>query len=178
MTDSPATDVTQMLQASAEGDEDALDRLFPLIHREVAGVAHAALRREGVGRLFQTTELVNEAHLRLVKQRRTRWQSRSHFSAVAAQVMRRILSSSRAWALMSSRSVGPEGCNPPCRKIESSTYTTTGFERSQRPYRPSGPNASMYSTNSGGGASIQASRDSGAGASGPSASARASTRAR
>jgi RNA polymerase sigma-70 factor (ECF subfamily) len=91
MTDSPENDVALMLQAWAEGDQDALDRLFPLGHREIAGVAHAALRREGAGRAFQTTELVNEAYLRLVKQTRTRWQSRSHFFAVAAQVMRRIL---------------------------------------------------------------------------------------
>ena len=54
-------------------------------------MAHAALRREGAGRACQTTELVNEAYLRLVKQTRTRWQSRAHFFAVAAQVMRRIL---------------------------------------------------------------------------------------
>ena len=54
-------------------------------------MAHAALRRERPGRPIQTTELVNEAYVRLVQQTRTRWQSRSHFFAIAAQVMRRIL---------------------------------------------------------------------------------------
>ncbi len=91
MTDPEANDVTRLLQAWAGGDQQALDRLFPLVHKEITGVAHAALRREGPARPFQTAELVSEAYLRLVKQTRTQWQSRSHFLAVAAQVMRRVL---------------------------------------------------------------------------------------
>lgn len=57
-TNATPPDVTLLLQAWAAGDEDALGRLIPLVHREIAGVAHAALRREGPARPFQTTELV------------------------------------------------------------------------------------------------------------------------
>ncbi len=91
MTNTPSKDVTRLLQAWAAGDEQALNDLVPLVYGEIRGVAHAALRRERPGRPIQTTELVNEAYVRLVQQTRTRWQSRSHFFAIAAQVMRRIL---------------------------------------------------------------------------------------
>ena len=91
LTNTPSKDVTRLLQAWAAGDEQALNDLVPLVYGEIRGVAHAALRRERPGRPIQTTELVNEAYVRLVQQTRTRWQSRSHFFAIAAQVMRRIL---------------------------------------------------------------------------------------
>ena len=91
LTNTPSKDVTRLLRAWAAGDEQALNDLVPLVYGEIRGVAHAALRRERPGRPIQTTELVNEAYVRLVQQTRTRWQSRSHFFAIAAQVMRRIL---------------------------------------------------------------------------------------
>lgn len=91
MTGPASHDVTRLLRAWAEGNQHALDEVLPLVYKEIAGVAHAALRHEQPARPFQTTELVHEAYLRLVKQTRTPWQNRSHFFAVAAQVMRRIL---------------------------------------------------------------------------------------
>ena len=91
MTSPDSNDVTRLLQAWADGDEQALNDVLPLVYKEIRGVARAALRRERPGRPIQTTELVNEAYVRLVKQTRTRWQSRSHFFAIAAQVMRRVL---------------------------------------------------------------------------------------
>ena len=84
MTNTASNDVTRLLQAWANGDEQALNDVVPLVYQEIRGVAHAALRRERPGRPIETTELVNEAYVRLVKQTRTKWQSRSHFFAIAA----------------------------------------------------------------------------------------------
>lgn len=84
-------DVTQLLRAWAEGDKRALDELIPLVYAEIHRLARSTLRREGPGRKLQTTEVVNEAYLQLVRQRRVRWQSRAHFFGIAAQIMRRIL---------------------------------------------------------------------------------------
>jgi RNA polymerase sigma factor (TIGR02999 family) len=93
MSDSPppADEVTALLDAWSDGDRSALDRLLPLVHEELHRLAHRSLQREREGHTLQTTALVNEAYLRLVDQRRARWQNRSHFFAIAAQLMRRIL---------------------------------------------------------------------------------------
>lgn len=84
-------DVTGLLMAWSQGDRAALDRLVPLVERELQLLAHRYLRRERAGHTLQTTALVNEAYLRLVDQREPRWQSRAHFFGIAAQMMRRIL---------------------------------------------------------------------------------------
>ena len=84
-------DVTQLLNAWADGDKRALDELIPLVYREIHRLVRSTLRREGSGRKLQTTEVVNEAYLQLVRQRHVRWQSRAHFFGIAAQLMRRIL---------------------------------------------------------------------------------------
>ena len=91
MNDAALGDVTRLLQAWAAGDQQALDELFPLVYAEVHQVAHNALRGETPGRRLQTTELVNEAYMRLARQKRVRWQNRAHFLGIASQVMRRIL---------------------------------------------------------------------------------------
>jgi len=83
--------VTELLAAWSQGDGTALENLLPLVDRELRQIAHRYMRRERPGHTLQTTALVNEAYLRLVDQTRTRWQNRSHFFAVAAQIMRRIL---------------------------------------------------------------------------------------
>jgi RNA polymerase sigma factor (TIGR02999 family) len=87
----PPDEVTGLLDAWANGDRAALDRLLPLAHHELHRLAHRHLQRERTGHTLQTTALVNEAYLRLVGQRRSRWQNRAHFFAIAAQMMRRIL---------------------------------------------------------------------------------------
>jgi len=74
-----------------EGDETALDRLIPLVYDELRRLAHHYLRGERSGRTLQTSDLVNEAYLRLVDHKGMRWQNRAHFYAVAAQAIRRIL---------------------------------------------------------------------------------------
>jgi len=90
MTPSPKS-ITQLLIEWRDGDEKALDRLMPLVYDELNRLAHRYMRRERPGHSFQTNDLVNEAYLRLVDHKGMRWQNRSHFYAVAAQAMRRIL---------------------------------------------------------------------------------------
>jgi len=69
----------------------ALEQLMPLVYRELRQLAHRLMRRERPGCLLQTTALVNEAYLRLVDSSQVQWESRAHFFAVAAQLMRRVL---------------------------------------------------------------------------------------
>jgi len=83
--------VTRLLVAWSGGDEAALEELTPLVYGELRRLAHHYMRRERAGHTLQTTALVNEAYMRLADYKQTRWQSRAHFFAVAAQVMRRIL---------------------------------------------------------------------------------------
>ena len=71
-------DVTKLLHAWADGDKRALDELIPLVYAEIHRLARNRLRREGPGKRLQTTEVVNEAYLQLVRQRHVRWQSRAH----------------------------------------------------------------------------------------------------
>jgi RNA polymerase sigma factor (TIGR02999 family) len=84
-------DVTTLLGRWADGDRDALDRLMPLVYEELHRIAHAYLRRERPGHALESAAIVNEAYLRLIDQQRVRWQNRTHFYGVAAQLMRRIL---------------------------------------------------------------------------------------
>jgi RNA polymerase sigma factor (TIGR02999 family) len=84
-------DVTTLLLAWNEGDEDALGQLMPLVYAELRRLARHYMRGERPGHTLQTTALVNEAYLRLVDARRVRWQNRAHFFAVSARLIRRIL---------------------------------------------------------------------------------------
>jgi RNA polymerase sigma factor (TIGR02999 family) len=84
-------DITGLLAAWGGGDRAALDRLMPLVYQELRRLAHRQMRRERGGDTLQTTALVNEAYLRLVDYERVKARDRSHFLAIAAQVMRRIL---------------------------------------------------------------------------------------
>jgi len=83
--------VTELLRAWGAGDARASDALVPLVYAELRRQAQRALRRERDGHTLQATALVHEAWLRLDGQRDARWESRSQFLAVAAQVMRRVL---------------------------------------------------------------------------------------
>jgi RNA polymerase sigma factor (TIGR02999 family) len=88
---SAANEPSQLLAAWADGDQSALEKLVPLVSAELHRLAHYYMSREPAGHTLQTTALVNEAYLRLANQNHTRWQNRSHFFAIAAQIMRRIL---------------------------------------------------------------------------------------
>jgi RNA polymerase sigma factor (TIGR02999 family) len=80
-----------MLQAWSDGDQAALERLMPLVYAELHRLARRYMRREHAGHTLQTSALVNEAYLQLIDARGVRWQNRTHFFAVSAQIMRRIL---------------------------------------------------------------------------------------
>src|SRR5208337_3942312 len=84
-------DVSQLLRAWSDGDQGALERLTPIVYKELHRLARHYMKGERPGHLLQTTALVNEAYLRLVDYKRMQWQNRAHFFAVSAQVMRRIL---------------------------------------------------------------------------------------
>src|SRR6266536_3854121 len=84
-------DVTQLLVAWGNGDQAARDALMPVVYEELHRLARRYMRRESPGHTLQTSALVNEAFLRLVDQKNVRWQNRSHFFGIAAQLMRRIL---------------------------------------------------------------------------------------
>lgn len=85
------TDVTLLLKQLSAGDHDAVDQLVPVLYNELRKLAAYYLRQERSNHTLQATALVHEAYLRLIDQRAVEWQNRSHFFAVAAQVMRRIL---------------------------------------------------------------------------------------
>jgi RNA polymerase sigma factor (TIGR02999 family) len=84
-------DITGLLLAWGGGDRAALDKLMPLVYQELRRLARRQMRRERPGDTLQTTALVNEAYLRLVDYERIHPRDRSHFLAIAAQAMRRIL---------------------------------------------------------------------------------------
>src|ERR1700731_5327308 len=74
-----------------QGHRDAEAKLFQLVYDELHRLARHYMRGERPGHSLQSTELVNEAYMRLVDYKRMQWQDRAHFFAVSAQVMRRIL---------------------------------------------------------------------------------------
>ena len=85
------TDVSALLRAWSNGDQDALQALTPIVYEELHRLARHYMRREPSGHSLQATALVNEAYMRLADYTRMQWQDRAHFFAVSAQVMRRIL---------------------------------------------------------------------------------------
>ncbi len=95
MEHEPPSEVTQLLQVWRGGDRDALDALLPLVYKELRRVAHFQLRNERPNHTLQSAALVHEAYLRLVGLSRPHWESRTHFFAIAAQLMRQILSTER-----------------------------------------------------------------------------------
>ncbi len=80
-----------MLREWSDGKPEALDKLLPLVYDELHRQAASFLRKERPGHTLQTTALINEAYLKLIDRRDVNWESRTHFFAVAAQAMRRIL---------------------------------------------------------------------------------------
>jgi RNA polymerase sigma factor (TIGR02999 family) len=91
MAAGPSPDVTRLLIDWSKGDQSALEQLMPLVYGELRRLAAAYLRRERPNHTLQSTALVHEAFMRLVNQQEVRWQSRAHFFAIAAQMIRRIL---------------------------------------------------------------------------------------
>jgi RNA polymerase sigma-70 factor, ECF subfamily len=84
-------DITELLRLWNDGDPEAFERLAPMVYRELHRLAVHYMRSERPGHTLQATGLINEAYVRLIDWRNVRWQNRSHFYAVVAQFMRRIL---------------------------------------------------------------------------------------
>ena len=91
MTQVPSPqNITQLLAEWRDGNQSALDQLYPLVYDELHRLARRYMSRERKGHTLQTTALINEAYVRLVGQK-VNWANRSHFFAISAQIMRRIL---------------------------------------------------------------------------------------
>jgi len=87
----PASEITEMLRDWSDNHRaDSADALLKLVYNELRRQAHRYLQKERVGHTLQTTALVHEAYLKLNKQKNVSWESRSHFFAIAATMMRRI----------------------------------------------------------------------------------------
>jgi RNA polymerase sigma factor (TIGR02999 family) len=92
MAERSDANVTALLEEFAGGDAGALDRLFPIVYEELQRVAHGQMIRERAGHTLDTTALVHEAYVKLVRHPpRVHWESRIHFFGVAARAMRQIL---------------------------------------------------------------------------------------
>jgi RNA polymerase sigma factor (TIGR02999 family) len=88
----PASEMTEGLREASDNlSEDSADALHRFVYAELHRQAHRYFQKERVGHTLQTTALVHEAYLRLVEQKSVAWESRSHFFAIAATMMRRIL---------------------------------------------------------------------------------------
>ncbi len=90
MSDVQSAEITRLLRSWREGNRQALDELTPLVYHELHRRARHYMAREQDGHILQTTALINEVYLRLVKVN-LEWKDRAHFYAVCAQIMRRIL---------------------------------------------------------------------------------------
>jgi len=86
-----AHDVTQLLVDWSKGDEAALEKLTPLVYEELHRLARSYMAKEASGHTLQTTALINEAYLRLIRGKRVQLRDRTHFFALSAKLMRRIL---------------------------------------------------------------------------------------
>lgn len=84
-------DTTELVTRLSEGDQNAADQLLPVVYEELRTLAGALMRQERSDHTLQATALVNEAYLRLVDQSRVDWQGESHFRAIAARMMYRVL---------------------------------------------------------------------------------------
>jgi RNA polymerase sigma-70 factor, ECF subfamily len=87
----PCGDASALLRAWTDGDQNALEKLTPIVYDELHRLARYYMSKERTGHSLQTTALVNEAYIRLTDYKHMRWENRAHFFAVSAQLMRRIL---------------------------------------------------------------------------------------
>ncbi|MFN8002295.1 MAG: sigma-70 family RNA polymerase sigma factor [Acidobacteriota bacterium] len=91
MAVAPPIEVTEMLRAWRQGDQEAFARLTSLVETELHHLAQRYMRNEPAGHTLQPTALINEAWMRLIDWKNVEWQNRAHFFGVMAQVMRRVL---------------------------------------------------------------------------------------
>lgn len=91
MSESKTHQISGLLKKISQGDQRAADALFPMLHDDFLALARSFMSRERVDHTIEPTALVNEAYLRLVDQRQADWRSKSHFMAIGAKAMRRVL---------------------------------------------------------------------------------------
>lgn len=91
MSEASSAEISRLLAAWGQGDEQARDELIPVVYGELRRIARRHLRNERADLSLQSADLVNEAYLRLAVAAAPQWQNRAHFFGVAAQVMRHIL---------------------------------------------------------------------------------------
>lgn len=87
----PSGQVTRLLRRWSAGEEEAFERLLPLVYGDLRAIAHRRLEGERSGHTLQTTALVHEAYLRLVDVEEVDWSDRAHFFAIASKIVRRVL---------------------------------------------------------------------------------------
>jgi RNA polymerase sigma factor (TIGR02999 family) len=104
-----STDITGLLKAWGQGDQQALERLTPLVYSQLRGQARRYMRNEHSGVTLQTTALVHEVYLRLTNVQHVDWHDRVHFFALSAQLMRRILVDAARARAASKRGGGAAG---------------------------------------------------------------------
>ncbi len=102
MNQPPSQDITAMLHAWSNGDQEALERLTPMVYDKLKKIAHNRLRSERKGHTMQSTEIIGELYLRLMGDQRE-WEGRTHFYAYCATLMRNILVD---WARRRPRMIG------------------------------------------------------------------------
>lgn len=119
MPASPGT-ITRLLLDWRNGDKSALDKLVPLVYREMRRLAGYYMRRQRPGHTLQTSALMIEAYLRLIDHKNMRWEKRSHFNAVADQAIRRILVD-HAGAKMRSEEEALSWCRSKSRSLQASS---------------------------------------------------------
>lgn len=83
--------ITELLIDWGAGNSDALEKLFPLVEKELHRLAHNYMRKLRPGNTLQTTAVINETYIRLIDQNKVQWQNRAHFFGIAATVMHRFL---------------------------------------------------------------------------------------
>ena len=91
MDGAESNEVTRLLRAWGQGDENALQKLVPLVYEQLHAAARRYMAGERHGHTLQATALIHETYLRLVNVKQIKWQNRAHFFAICAQLMRRIL---------------------------------------------------------------------------------------
>lgn len=99
-------DITGLLHAWSDGDQEAFDKLVPVIYDELRRLAHNVVRREGGDRSGHQTTLVHELYLKLVDQDRAQWRDREHFFGIAVKMMRRLMIDDARQRLAAKRGAG------------------------------------------------------------------------
>jgi RNA polymerase sigma factor (TIGR02999 family) len=116
-------EITKLLQAWGDGDKQAFDKLMPLVDRELKKIAQHYMRNERAGHILQTTALVNEALIRLIRENLS-FENRKHFYGIVARRMRQVLSDYAREQSAAKRGAGAE-------QVELGDVKDEGFEKSK-----------------------------------------------